>query len=265
MNDGPSGEQRESGDAAPDLVAGIRTLTVRPAAEGVVFVLNGNEPRAAEQYRIIRTKVLLARRPVRVLCISSPQVGDGKSVTAVNLAAVLALKLGQSVLLADADFRRSSLARLLGAPLSPGLADVLRGECGWEQAVFRLESPANLFFLPAGVSTSHPAELFDSPLWGGICTELRRNFHCVVLDSPPVGLVADYFLIEAAADGVILVVRPDHTRRSLCFRALETVPAEKLLGVVINMAPNGFLSRRMTHAYPHEADWAQDQRATDFR
>lgn len=253
MTGPPLDENGNSIEARRDPTTDLRCLTVRPSVGKVLFPLNGDQPSAAEQYRIIRTRVVLGSRPVRMLCISSPQIGDGKSVTAVNLAGAIALKSGESVLLVDADLRRSGLASMLGVPPSPGLADVLQGQCLWQQAVGRLKTPPNLFFLPAGMSAAHPAELFDSPVWGATCAELRRYFRWILFDAPPVGLVADYFLIEAVSDGVIVVVRPDHTRRSLCFRALETVPKDKLLGVVINMAPNWFLSRGAAHVYPEEA------------
>lgn len=236
----------------------VRVFESRPPVEGLLFPFDGAEPRAAEQYRIIRTKILLSPRPLRTLCVSSPQVGDGKSVTALNVAGALALKLGQSVLLVDGDFRRASLAEMLGVPSSPGLANVLAGECHWSEAVGRLDRVNNLYLLPAGRRPEHPAELYDSAAWPSLCAELRQHFRSVIIDSPPVGLVADYDLIQAAVDGVILVVRPDHTRRDLCMRALQTVPPEKLVGVVINMAPVWFLSRRTGHGYVYYSATARN-------
>lgn len=237
---------------------GLRVFESRPPVTGLLFPFDGAEPRAAEQYRILRTKILLSPRPLRLLCVSSPQVGDGKSVTALNLAGALALKLGQSVLLVDGDFRRASLAGMLGLPASPGLANVLAGECHWSEAVGRLDRVSNLYFLPAGRRSEHPAELYDSAAWPALCAELRKHFRSVIIDSPPVGLVADYDLIEAVSDGVVLVVRPDHTRRDLCLQALQAVPAEKLVGVVINMAPNWFLFRRSGHGYAYYSSRARN-------
>ena len=76
---------------------------------------------------------------------------------------------------------------------------------------------------------------------------LRRYWH-------PVGLVADYDLIQDVADAVILVVRPDHTNRSLCLKALESIPQEKLLGVIINSVTDWFLSRALGHDYSYYSD-----------
>lgn len=231
----------------------VRVFETKPLSEGLIFPFEGAEPRAAEQYRIIRTKILLHPRPLRFIAVSSPQVGDGKSVTALNVAGALALKLDQSVLLVDGDFRRASLAEMLGVPVSPGVANVLARECCWTDAVGRLDRVTNLYFLPAGRRSEHPAELFDSPAWPELCAQLRKHFRTIIVDSPPVGLVADYDLIQAACDGIILVVRPDHTNRNLCLKALETVPPDKLVGVVINVAPDWFLSRRGSHGYVYYA------------
>jgi len=239
----------------------IRLFETRPLSEGLIFPFQGSEPRAAEQYRIIRTKILLHPRPLRLIVVSSPQVGDGKSVTALNVAGALALKLDQSVLLVDGDFRRASLAEMLGIPVSPGLANVLAGECCWTEAVGRLDRVPNLYFLPAGRRPEHPAELYDSPAWPALCADLRKHFRSIIVDAPPVGMVADYDLIQAACDGLILVVRPDHTNRNLCLKALETIPPDKLVGVVINVAPNWFLSRRGSHGYVYYAGSDREMRA----
>jgi len=239
----------------PDELAGrIRVLSMNPPAEALLFPFCDANARAAEQYRIIRTKILLDRRPLQTVCVSSPQVGDGKSITALNLAGALAVKLGQSVLLVDGDFRRSSLAEVLGVESSPGLAGVLAGECGWTEAVGRLDRIPNLYFLPAGSSKGHPADLFDSPAWGAMCADLRRCFRSIIIDAPPVGMVADYDLIQACSDGVVLVVRPDHTLRDLCLKAVEMIPADKLVGVVINMPPVWFLSKGSGRGYLHYAE-----------
>lgn len=231
----------------------IRVHEVRAPDPALVLPFDGQNPRAAEQYRIIRTKILLSLRPVHLLAVSSPQIGDGKSVTALNVAGALALKLGRPVLLVDADFRRYGLSRLLGLESSPGLSDVLTGGCSLTEALGRLDAVANLYFLPAGTRREHLADLLNFAAWRALCGELRKVYHTVLFDAPPVGLVADYDLIQAVADGLILVVRPDHTGRTMCRRALESVPEEKLLGVVLNMVPDWFLTRRRTHDYAHYA------------
>lgn len=141
------------------------------------------------------------------------------------------------VLLLDADLRRSAIHTQLGLPESPGLTDVLKGVCTLEAAMVHVQEFPNLFVMPAGTRADNPAELLDSALWKELSSKLRNLFRYVVLDSPPAGAVADYDLIQAVCDGVILVIRPDHTARPLCQKALETVPKAKFLGVVLNCVP----------------------------
>lgn len=211
-----------------------RVHSIRVPAGAPLFPFDTEHSRAGEQYRIVRTKIVQHPAQPRLMVVSSAGPGDGKTVSSVNIAAALALKDDANVLLIDADFRRSSVAKLLGLPLEPGLADVLAGGCTLEDAMVRIEQSPNLYVLPGGNVRSNPAEMLDSQQWRNLCAAFRRNFHYTVIDAPPVAGVADYDLIQVVCDGVIFVTRPDHTNRKLCFKALETVPSGKLIGVVVN-------------------------------
>jgi capsular exopolysaccharide synthesis family protein len=230
----------------------VRTTWVDIKAESPVFPFDGRDLRAAEQYRIIRTKILQHPDKLHVIAISSPQLGDGKSVTAANVAGSLALRNEISVLLVDADFRRPALAGLFDVPASPGLTGVLSGESSLEEAIMSLRiGAAKLYFLPAGRRTKNPAELLGSKRWTLVCAEIRKRFDYCIIDTPPVGVVADYDLIQPAADGVVLVVRPDYTNRKYCLMALQSIPKEKLIGVITNCVPDWFLARPRSHDYSY--------------
>lgn len=225
-------------------VAQVRTLNLRVPAPSPLLPFEEGQWQPSEQYRILRTKIVQNPKQPHVIVISSPAAGDGKSVSAINTAAALSLKSEGQVLLVDADFRRSAIHALLGLPESPGLADVLKGTCTLEEAVIRTQEFPKLFVMSAGLPGVNPVELLDSAQWKALCARLREMFRYVVMDSPPVGAVADYDLILAVCDGVILVVRPDHTNRKLCQRALETVPKAKCLGVLLNCVPEWPLAKR---------------------
>jgi len=107
-----------------------------------------------------------------------------------------------------------------------------------EEAIVRTREFPNLCVMSAGVAPANPVELLDSSRWQALCASLREQFRFVIIDSPPVGAVADYELIQTVCDGVILVLRPDHTNRLSCQKALEFVPKPKLLGVVLNCVPD---------------------------
>lgn len=223
----------DSTEGFPSL-QGLRDVRINLAAGSPALPFDGSDERAAERYRIIRTKLRQDLRRPRVLCISSSGIGDGKSVTATNIAGALALKRDTRVLLIDADLRRSTLAKMLGLPQGPGLSEVLAGVVEWQQAATRILDAPNLFFLPAGESKAHPAELLDSPRWKATCDLFRNTFSFVIVDSPPMGTVADYDLIQAPCDGIILVARQDHSNRSRLLKSIASVSTERLIGVVMN-------------------------------
>jgi len=223
--------------------AQIRTLTLNPARCSPVLPFDGGQSQVGDQYRILRTKITQHPKQPRFILISSPASGDGKSISAVNIAGVLSLNSDAKVLLVDADFRRSTIHTYLGLPAAPGLAEVLVGVCGVQQAVINSEELPNLYVLPSGNSPSSPAELLAGAQWPALCSRLRTLFRHVIVDSPPVEAVADYALIQEACDGVILVIRSDHTKRRTYREALRAVPKAKFLGVLLNSVPAWSLKR----------------------
>jgi capsular exopolysaccharide synthesis family protein len=229
----------------------ILPLNVKPGSP--LVVLDPSSTAATEQYRIVRTRILHNNRRTKLLLISSAGPNDGKTVSAINIASVLALREAK-VLLIDADLRRSSIAAALGIPNKPGLSEVLSGERRLTDVVVQAEQNPNLHILTAGDRTSNPAELLDSPHWRELCSRVRERFDFVVLDAPPIAAVADYELLQASSDSVIVIVRPDHTDKSMCMGAIGLIPEDKLLGVVVNCAFNWVLCK--SH-HPYEYYGAQ--------
>lgn len=221
-----------------------RPLSLRVSTLTPIFPFSEQADHAAmEQYRIIRTKILHHPKKPRLLLVSSACVGDGKTISSINIAASLSLKAGSSVLLIDADLRRPKIAELLGIPGTPGLADVVAGRASLDDALIHAAEFPALSILPAGERTENAAELLDSDAWRGLVGQIHDRFSNVILDSPPVGVVADHDLLQNAADGTIVVVRPDHTDREVLLNALQSIPKEKLIGVVLNCAQDWLLWR----------------------
>lgn len=225
----------------------FRLVSVHPAAGALLPAFAGTNAKTMERYRLVRTKIVQHPRKPRILCISSASPADGKTVSAFNTAASLALKSDTTVLLVDADLRRPQLARSLGLPGTPGLAEVLAGTCTLEDAVVRIAELPGLYFLPAGHNSANPTELLDSARWRELADRIQNTFTFGIFDSPPVGLLADYDLIQSVCDGILLIVRPGHTKRHLLQKTLDQMPADKFLGVVVNAADDWFLWR--THDY----------------
>jgi capsular exopolysaccharide synthesis family protein len=247
----PARAQTPNGAAAAEepLFAEVRTLALHVPAPSPLFPFDANQWRASEQYRVLRTKIGQHPKQPRLIVVSSPAPGDGKSVSAINLAATLSLKSEGRALLLDADFRKSAIHPQLGLPATPGLAEVLRGDCSAEEALVNTREFPNLYVMCAGNPPMNPVELLDSSPWPALCAKLRGLFRYVVVDSPPVAAVADFDLIQAPCDGVILVLRPDHTNRPLLRKSLEIVPKPKLLGVLLNCVPEWSLAKDSSADY----------------
>jgi protein-tyrosine kinase len=204
---------------------------------------------AAEQYRIVRTKIIHALKPPFRLVITSPSIGDGKTFTAVNLAAAMALKSEEYTLLIDADLRRPAIHRMLESTVDPGLSDVLTGSCRAQDAIYRVTELPRLCILQAGSAVANPTELLDSEVWRALAQSMSRQFAHVIIDSPPLEVVADHDLISAVCDGEMLVVRPEMSDRNLTLDAIEKLQP-KLVGVLINAATDWFLWKgRDRHKY----------------
>jgi capsular exopolysaccharide synthesis family protein len=193
---------------------------------------------AAEQYQGLRLSVerIARTRDMRTLAVSSPAAGDGKTVTAINLAGALARGSDERVLLVDADLRRPSVAPLLGLdPGAPGLGDVLvqgRLDIG---TVIRPLDAINLDVLPAGAP--HCADVSDtlrSPRLEALLQEVRRRYGCIVVDTPPLLPVFDSALVAKLVDGVLLVVAANQTPRKLLGESLNMLDPDKVLGIVFN-------------------------------
>lgn len=229
-----------------------RTMPVRISADAPILPFQAGHSREGEQYRIARTKIIHHPSQPRLVVVSSAGSGDGKTVSAINLAGALALKSDAQVMLVDADLRRSSIASLLGLPEQPGLAEYLCGRCSLDDIIIRVEQFPNLCVVPAGKTSANPAELLESPRWSTACAEFRKRSKVVIFDAPPMEAVTDYDLIAARCDGVVVVVRPDSTNRRLCLAGLANVPKDKLIGVLINCASDWLLWKTKSY-YPDSA------------
>ncbi len=245
---GHQGAQENGNHAISETRKQIRTIPVR-LGEPAIFPFDQANASAAEQYRMIRTKIAYARPPGSIITLSSATAGDGKTITALNIAAALALKNDANIVLVDGDLCRATVAGKLGIPQSPGLVDFLQGHCQLEEVIIRLEQIPNLYIVPAGEAGQKRTELLESPRWKALVSLFRRQFAYTIIDAPPIGVVADYELLQAAGDAVVMVVRPDHTERPLCLNAIATIPKEKLLGVVFNAADKSTIAKSYSYYY----------------
>ena len=192
---------------------------------------------AAEQYQGLRLTVerIARAREVKVIAISSPAAGDGKTVTAINLAGALARGSDERVLLMDADLRRPSVATQLGiADAEVGMADALNsGKTSFADVVRKLDA-YNLDVIPAGTPRAGISQLLRSPKLETFLQEARQRYAYIVLDTPPLLPVFDSALLAKLVDGVLMVVSANRTPRKLLGEALNMLDESKVLGIVFN-------------------------------
>lgn len=228
--------------AGPARAAGFVAYDVS-AARVEPHLVAISQPRSGycEQFRSLRTRLLQAgeRLQMRVFVITSTGIGEGKTLTALNLAWLLAQTEGVRALVIDSDLRQPCATDYLGIDAPIGLSEVLGGELDLQQAIVRLD-PAGLFLLPGGKARDDVAELLSGPTFARIITEARRMFDYVIIDAPPLGIFTDANLLISRADGALLVVRAGKTRYSQLDKLLEQIPRERILGVVLNRADEQF-------------------------
>jgi polysaccharide biosynthesis transport protein len=199
---------------------------------------------SADCYRATVTSILLANqngnRP-RVIVVTSPCQGDGKTTVASNLGIAMA-ELGRRVLLIDGDLRRPRLDRFFGLSNNRGLSNALRvntplGEIGPIKHLFRETEISGLYLLPAGDSTTNTTRLLHSPRMSELFGLLRREFDMVIVDAPPIlQQLADARVLGHLADGVILVIRAGQTTIESALFATERFAKDgtRVLGTILN-------------------------------
>jgi protein-tyrosine kinase len=199
------------------------------------------EPQAAEceQYRTLRTQLFHAaeRQPTQIVIVTSAVAGEGKTATALNLALAIAQSKEKRVLIVDGDLRHPTIAPYLGLRARPGLDEVLKGGGEWLENVFCLQEP-DLCVLPVNREVANPTELLSSERLPDLFNQLREHFDFIIVDSPPLMPFADARLLANHADGIILVVRAELAPYETVAKAIELLPAERMLGVVLNGAPH---------------------------
>jgi len=215
----------------------------RTSAQPDEQLVSLTKPRSfeAEQYRTLR-QIIESRRVSgghQVLAVSSAGIGDGKTMTTLNLAGALAQSRGSRVLLVDADLRCPAIASQLrlGGPTRAGLAGALRGQVVSLSAAIHRLPEWNLSVLTAGSAEEAPYELLKSTAFARLIEDARRDFEFVLIDCPPLLAVPDCRVIERVVDGFLLVVSADSTPRKLLEEALNVLPAEKMIGIIFNRDP----------------------------
>jgi capsular exopolysaccharide synthesis family protein len=243
----PLSDVTDTIDIDPRPAAGTRTapsiastqdhhIRARAGAETIEEANDAYCRLAAKLHQVQQTK------PLTTVLIASAMPGEGKSLTAANLAMVLSERYGKRVALIDADLRRPSLHHLFGTAGSPGLIDALGGT----MPIRPVRLSDTLCLIPAGRPEPNPLERLSSARLRELLSEQAERSDWVIIDVPPLGPCPDAGLLAGLVDGVVLVVSAGHTPLSAVESAVKSLGAERIVGVVLNRS----MSAAARYRYP---------------
>jgi non-specific protein-tyrosine kinase len=266
-------EQLDDSLKTPELVeqvAGVSTL----ASIGRIRSQRGRHeiyqlvallyPRSSvtEAYRALRASIEFASVdvPLRTLLVTSAAPGEGKTVTASNLAVVFA-QSGRTVLLVDADLRKPNVHTMFRLPNDQGLTTLLRDPTVSLDSVAQQTEQEGLRVLTTGPLPPNPAELLGSKRMQAVLGFLKQSAGLIIVDSPPLQAVADAALLSSTLDGTLLVIDAARSRRRVVRVARETLTraGANVLGAVLNRASS---AAHLSYGYygdPSQAPGAADR------
>jgi tyrosine-protein kinase Etk/Wzc len=248
-------------------VTGVPSLGFIPdmgRRDGAQQLVAHHSPRSpvSEAYRTLRSTLRYATmdKPIRTLIVTSAAAGEGKTVTAANLAVSIA-DTGQRVMVVDADLRRPSQHGLFEKERTVGLTSVLVGDLELSAALLRTDVE-NLTLLPAGPTPPNPSELLESAAMTETLEQLAAMCDLVIIDVPPVLAVTDACALTSKVDAVLLVVRAGKTPSDVTAQAVGTL--QRARGSVVGAVLNGVKVTRnsLYHYYYAYADGTRRQRVS---
>lgn len=195
------------------------------------------DPAATSAYKMLRTRLLqrVTTHNWRAIGVTGTVAGEGKSLTAINLALALARDVNTHVFLVDMDLQRPAVAAHLGMPFDKGLSDYLLGDASLDEIIY---SPGidRLAIIPNANRANHSSELLGSPRMDELLAALAQEQppRIIICDMPPLMVSDDVLTLAPRIDGLLLVVSQGLTDRKVLESAREMLGEMNLLGVVLN-------------------------------
>jgi len=229
---------------------GITSLGNVPKISKPLLLDNDND-RSSESFRSIRTNLqyLNFDQSIKTLIVTSPNMGEGKTTTALNLAVVFA-QAGTKVLLVDCDLRRPMVGKLFNRDQSKGLSNILVGAAADAGSTLLSTDEEGLHIITSGPIPPNPADLLNSGRMDSLLADLKDQFDLVILDCPPVLGISDTLILASKADAVLAVASFGKTKKTDIVGtrdALGKVGA-RIVGFIMNGIPydkrSGYYSYR---------------------
>lgn len=210
----------------------------------LLVTVNDPHTLAAEEYRKLKSVIVKLTKEklfLNMLMVTSSVGGEGKSLTACNLALSLAQEFDHTVLLVDADIRKPSIHNYLGIKNSAGLTDCLLDEVDIKDALIRT-GIGKLSFLSAGRNVPNPAEVFTSQRMRDFFLEMKNRYNdrYIIIDTPPVLPFAETRSLSTIVDGIVLVAKEGLVTLHNIEETMEYIKGTPMLGIVYNEAATEF-------------------------
>ncbi len=215
-----------------------RTFQVSPSVLRKYRVITGREADSATTaYKMLRTQVLqrMKEKGWNALAITSPGNGEGKTLTAVNLAISLAREVNHTVLLVDLDLRRPSVHQFFGYKPEQGLSDHLLADAPLHEILFN-PGMERLVVLPGREPMFNSSEVLSSPKMVQLVEELKNRYpsRLVLFDLPPLLSADDVLAFAPYVDAALVVIEDGETSKTQLAQAMGYLKATNILGTVLN-------------------------------
>ena len=243
--------QKVPGAEEASIAPRVQSRSASLVAEKLV-VTPSISPVSLEQYRRLAATLhrRQAERGIKTVLVASTMPGEGKTLTAVNLALTFSESYGRNVLLIDGDLRRPTTHDVLEVPNILGSGVGLTKET--DQKLSLVQVSPRLSVLTAGEPDADPMSRLASDRMRRVLAEAAAQFDWVVIDTPPVGMVPDANLLATMADVVLLVVQAGRTPLRMVQRAAEALGRERVIGVVLNRAEDRVVSSESSNSYGYD-------------
>lgn len=217
-----------------------------------IISMSNPESVVAEAFRTLRTNIMMREfdKPIQVINITSANAQEGKTTTAINLAAVYG-QLGKKTLLIDMDLRLPSVHKKLGLKNMRGLSDVVTGKAPIEKTIIHYKNTFDV--LLSGTKMPFASEFIQSEALKRFLEGLREIYDVIILDCPPINLVTDGLIASSYCDGTLLCIASETDEKGELLKARESLEniSANVIGVVMTKVSNTGKKYKYDYGYTY--------------